>query len=102
MQVRPLQPCQVWLRFEDGVEGVVDLAHSLREETVFDRLRDPKLFRQVRILRGFGTVEWPGGIDFDPDVLCKAISPAGNPELATVLRVVAALGLRLRAELERA
>ena len=34
--------------------------------------------------------------------LCKAISPAGNPELATVLRVVAALGLRLRAELERA
>jgi probable addiction module antidote protein len=30
--------------------------------------------------------------------LYKALSPAGNPELATVLRVVAALGLRLRAE----
>jgi hypothetical protein len=27
--------------------------------------------------------------------LYKALSPAGNPELATVLRVIAALGLRL-------
>lgn len=29
--------------------------------------------------------------------LYKALSPDGNPELATVLRVVRALGLRLRA-----
>lgn len=74
MKVRPLQPCQVWLRFEDGVEGIVDLAHSLREGTVLDRLRDLELFRQVRILRGFGTVEWPGGIDFDPDVLYAGVT----------------------------
>lgn len=29
--------------------------------------------------------------------LYKALSPDGNPELATVLKVVAALGLQLRA-----
>ena len=29
--------------------------------------------------------------------LYKALSPAGNPEFATILRVVAALGLRLHA-----
>ena len=29
--------------------------------------------------------------------LYKALSPGGNPELATVLRVIAALGLRLHA-----
>jgi probable addiction module antidote protein len=29
--------------------------------------------------------------------LCKALSGDGNPELATVLRVLQALGLRLRA-----
>ena len=29
--------------------------------------------------------------------LYKALSPSGNPELATVLRVMQALGLRLRA-----
>ena len=30
--------------------------------------------------------------------LYKALSPDGNPELATLLKVVAALGLQLRAE----
>ena len=29
--------------------------------------------------------------------LYKALSPAGNPEFATILKVVAALGLRLHA-----
>lgn len=29
--------------------------------------------------------------------LYKALSPSGNPELATVMKVVAALGLKLRA-----
>jgi hypothetical protein len=24
----------------------------------------------VRVEREFGTVEWPGGVDLDPDVLC--------------------------------
>ncbi|MEO7793787.1 MAG: DUF2442 domain-containing protein [Thermoanaerobaculia bacterium] len=76
VKVRPLEPCQVWLRFEDGIEGVVDLAHSLREGEVLDRLRDPEVFRRVRILRGFGTVEWPGGIDFDPDVLYSRVMSA--------------------------
>ena len=33
--------------------------------------------------------------------LYKALSPAGNPEFSTVLKVVKALGLRLRASAER-
>ena len=34
--------------------------------------------------------------------LYKALSPDGNPEFVTVLKVVRALGLRLRAEAGRA
>ncbi len=34
--------------------------------------------------------------------LYKALSPAGNPEFATILRVVGALGLRLQAAPARA
>ena len=34
--------------------------------------------------------------------LYKALSPAGNPELATVLKVVSALGLQLHASAKRA
>jgi probable addiction module antidote protein len=33
--------------------------------------------------------------------LYKALSPEGNPEFATILKVVRALGLRLHAEAER-
>jgi probable addiction module antidote protein len=33
--------------------------------------------------------------------LYKALSPGGNPEFATVLKVVRALGLKLHAEAER-
>ena len=33
--------------------------------------------------------------------LYKALSPGGNPEFSTVLKVVKALGLRLRASAER-
>jgi probable addiction module antidote protein len=34
--------------------------------------------------------------------LCKAFSPEGNPEFATVLKVVKALGVKLHAEPARA
>jgi len=33
--------------------------------------------------------------------LCEALSPEGNPEFATVLKVIQALGIRLHATLER-
>jgi probable addiction module antidote protein len=31
-----------------------------------------------------------------PDGLCKALSPDGNPEFSTIMKVIRALGLRLR------
>jgi hypothetical protein len=57
------------LRFEDGVEGVVDLASHLGFRGVFEPLRDPAWFAQVRVDPELGTVVWPNGADLDPDVL---------------------------------
>jgi hypothetical protein len=57
------------LRFEDGVEGVVDLAPHLSFRGVFGPLRDPEYFAQVRVDPELGTVVWPNGADLDPDVL---------------------------------
>jgi len=57
------------LRFEDGVEGVVDLAPHLSFRGVFEPLRDPEYFAQVRVDADLGTVVWPNGADLDPDVL---------------------------------
>ena len=49
------------------------------------------------IARAWGMSELSRRTGLGRESLYKALSPSGNPELATVLRVVAALGLRLRA-----
>ena len=62
------------LRFEDGVEGVVDLAPLLSFQGIFEPLRDPAYFAQVRVDADLGTVAWPNGADLDPDVLYGRIT----------------------------
>ena len=49
--------------------------------------------------RGMSKVARQAGLGRES--LYKALSPGGNPEFATILRVVNALGLRLRAALAR-
>lgn len=51
--------------------------------------------RDVARAKGMTTVARDAGLGRES--LYKALSPDGNPELATVLRVVRALGLRLHA-----
>ena len=65
------------LRFEDGVEGLVDLAGVLSFRGVFEPLRDPSYFAKVRVDSELGTVVWPNGADLDPDVLYGLVT--GKP-----------------------
>jgi hypothetical protein len=67
------------LRFEDGVDGVVDLASHLSFRGVFEPLRDPAYFSRVRVDVELGTVVWPNGADLDPDVLYERTT--GTPIL---------------------
>jgi hypothetical protein len=62
------------LRFEDGVEGVVDLAKQVSFRRVFEPLRDAAYFAQVRVDAELGTVVWPNGADLDPDVLYEEVA----------------------------
>ena len=68
------------IRFEDGVEGEVDLASYLSFRGVFEPLRDPAYFGQVLVDHELGTVTWPNGADLDPDVLYGRLT--GTPALA--------------------
>jgi hypothetical protein len=70
---------RVHLRFEDGAEGVIDLAPLLSFRGVFEPLRNPSYFAQVRVDPGLGTVVWPNGADMDPNVLYGRIT--GTPIL---------------------
>ena len=74
---RPLPGYQLHVRFEDGVEGVVDLAETLSFQGVFQPLKDPAFFSQVSVDPESGTVTWPNGVDLDPDVLYSRLT--GKP-----------------------
>ena len=63
---------RVWLRFDDGVDGEVDLAAELEGE-VFAPLRDPAYFARFVVDE---TLIWPNGADFAPEFLHQRA--AGN------------------------
>ena len=58
----------IWLKFEDGVSGEVDLAADLHGP-VFEPLRDRGYFQGFVVSRDLGTVSWPNGADFAPEFL---------------------------------
>ena len=76
---KPLGGHRLHLRFEDGVEGVVDLTPHLSFQGIFEPLRDPAYFAQVRVDPELGAVTWPNGADLDPDVLYARVT--GTPIL---------------------
>ena len=70
------------LRFEDGVEGIIDLASHLSFRGVFEPLKNPGCFAQVGVDPELGTVTWPNGADLDPDVLYGRLTGTPAGELA--------------------
>lgn len=77
VDVKPLDDYQIRLRFEDDLEGVVNIACLVRFEGVFASLSDKAEFDKVRINPELGAVEWPCGADLDPDVLHEIIRNQG-------------------------
>ena len=63
--------------FADGTSGTVDLSARLFG-LVFEPLRDPAQFSQVRVDE-YGAVCWPNGADLAPDALYRTISSSANP-----------------------
>jgi hypothetical protein len=69
VEVKALDPYELFIRFEDGVEGVVALDQLVTFDGVFAPLRDPSEFRKASVNPELGVVCWPGGADLDSDVL---------------------------------
>ena len=62
----------VHLRFADGREGDVDLGSELEGE-IFEPLRDPEFFKQLRVHPELHTITWPNGADFAPEFLYEMV-----------------------------
>lgn len=59
----------VHVRFEDGLSADVDLSYLLDYGGVFEPLRDPEYFRQLRADSEAGTIVWPNQADIAPETL---------------------------------
>jgi hypothetical protein len=83
--VEPLEGHSLRLTFDDGSERVVDLTADLWGP-MGEPLRDPAVFREVRVDHELRTIVWPNGFDLDPDVLhgrsSLNVSPAAREQPA--------------------
>lgn len=70
--------------FSDGVVRELDFDAALTGDA-YQELREPAQFERVMVDPTAGTVAWPNGIDFDPDVLHGAYPPA-NGHAPSVIR----------------
>jgi hypothetical protein len=73
IEARYLGDYKVWLEFNDGRKGVVDLADDLYGET-FEPLRDKSRFAEFYLDYGLATIAWHHGVDFAPDYLYDRLS----------------------------
>lgn len=67
IEIRPKPDFHLFLRYDDGASGEVDLSHYAGRG-VFSAWLVPGVFKQVRLTEA-GHPEWPGGIDLCPDAL---------------------------------
>jgi hypothetical protein len=75
--VEVLSGFRLRVRFNDGIEGTVELGDFLNSPSagVFARLRDESLFRQARLK--LGAVTWGDELDLAPDAMHSEIKQHG-------------------------
>jgi hypothetical protein len=61
----------LWVKFEDGTEGGIDLSSELWGP-IFEPVKQPEYFRTVSVAE-YGTIAWPNGADIAPEFLYERV-----------------------------
>ena len=78
-EVQPLEGHRIRVTFTDGAIKDIDLSALLAAGGVFAPIYARReLFEQVVVNPESGTVEWPGEVDLDPEVLYGRFEPASG------------------------
>ena len=72
--VQPKTGYQLYLKFEDGSEGIVDISQLIKFTGVFADLQNLDYFQQVKVNPEWGTIYWDNDADLDPDVLYSVVT----------------------------
>jgi hypothetical protein len=84
LEVKALDNWRIWLRYDDGVQGEVDLS-DLHGRGVFRAWDDPAVFRSVRIA-DHGAIEWSPELDLCPDALYLRLTGKSPREMFPALK----------------
>ena len=68
VEARYVRDYVIWLRWNDGSQGEVDLRDEL-EGPIFEPLRDPSFFKGFTLSSEMHTLVWPNGADLAPEFL---------------------------------
>jgi hypothetical protein len=82
-EARPVSRFQVFLRFDNGASGTVDLSH-IAGRGVFGAWTREGVFEQLSI-SPVGALQWPGDLDLCPDSLYLQMTGKSAPEVFPVL-----------------
>jgi hypothetical protein len=86
--VRHVRDYKLATTFSDGTVATLDFRHRIvGRGGVFAALEAVDLFAQVTVDREAGTLVWPNGVDFCPDVLYAEATGMAIDELATEVEV---------------
>lgn len=72
VSVKYLHDYVLWVRFNNGAEGEVDLGSELKGE-VFEPLKNKALFARVYLHPELRTVTWPNGADLAAEFLLSLL-----------------------------
>ena len=59
------EPFQIWVRFDNGVAGVVDLSDSAAVGGIFTRWSDQGFWHSAHVVAATGSVAWGDGSEID-------------------------------------
>jgi hypothetical protein len=79
LEVIPHDNYQLYLKFEDGKEGIVGVNQLIEFTGIFAPLKDFNYFKNVKINAEWGTIYWDNGADLDPDVLYSVVTNQSIP-----------------------
>ena len=68
VDARYVEKYTIWIKFNDGVEGEVDLKDELWGP-VFEPLKSIDKFRKFSVHSDLHTITWENGADFSPEFL---------------------------------
>jgi hypothetical protein len=84
IEAKALPNFRIWLRYDDGIEGEVDLS-DLAGRGVFKAWNDATFYGLVRV-GSHGAIEWGSDIDLCPDAMYMRLTGKSPEEVFPALR----------------